>query len=112
MTLRVSPIFTGLVLAAMAFFAITVLFVRPALAQDIYTITDIHVDAVGASSTEAANAAILQGRPKAFQILFRRLTRQQDWGREPALDGAGLVRLSRGYTVAMSGAPPPAMSRM
>ena len=73
---------------------------RPAAAQDIYTVADIHVDATAASSAEALNLAILQGRPKAFQILYHRLTRQQDWAREPALDGPALVRLSRGYTLA------------
>ena len=50
-----------------------------------------------ASSTEAMNTAIAQGRAKAFQILFRRLTRQADWPRQPALDAAGLLRLGRGY---------------
>ncbi len=84
--------------AAVLFLA--ALFARPVAAQDIYTVSGVHVDAVGPSSTEALNAAILQGRPKAFQILFRRLTRQQDWNREPSLDGQGLLRLSRGYTVA------------
>ena len=46
------------------------------------------------------NAALEQGRPKAWQILYRRLTRQQDWARQPDLDAAALVRISRGYTVA------------
>ena len=59
----------------------------PAAAQDnsLYTVSAVHVDATGASSTEALNAAIAQGRGKAFQILYRRLTRQLDWGRQPAL---------------------------
>ena len=85
---------------AAAVLSLAALFAHPVAAQDIYTVAGIHVDAVGPSSTEALNAAILQGRPRAFQILYRRLTRQQDWSREPALDGAALVRLSRGYTVA------------
>jgi hypothetical protein len=89
-----------------ALMLLAALAVRPATAaaapaaQDLYTVAGIHVDAVGASSTEAFNAAILQGRPKAFTILFHRLTRQQDWGREPPLDAAALARLSRGFTVA------------
>ncbi len=41
--------------------------------------------------TEALNAAIAQGRAKAFQTLYRRLTRQADWPRQPALDLAGLA---------------------
>jgi hypothetical protein len=58
------------------------------------------VDATGASSTEALNAAITQGRGKAFQIVYRRLTRQADWARQPPLDAAGLLRISRGYNIA------------
>jgi hypothetical protein len=73
----------------------------PASAQDaLYTVTGVHVDATAASSGEALNQAIAQGRAKAFQILYRRLTRQADWPRQPPLDAAGLLRLSRGSTVA------------
>jgi hypothetical protein len=94
MSLRFQTLFPVLM------FATAALFGCPAEAQDLYTVAGIHVDAVGPSSTEAFNTAILQGRPKAFDILYRRLTRQQDWGHEPQLDAAGLVRLSRGFTVA------------
>jgi hypothetical protein len=75
---------------------------RPAAAQEnsLFTVSNVHVDAAGASSTEALNAAIAQGRAKAFQILYRRLTRQADWARQPALDGAALARLGRGYSIA------------
>lgn len=73
----------------------------PARAQEsLYTVPNVHVDAGGASSTEALNAAIAQGRARAFQILFRRLTRQADWGRQPALDAGALQRMGRGYTIA------------
>ncbi len=68
--------------------------------QELYTVSGIRVDASGASSTEAFNAGISQGRPRAFQILFRRLTRQQDWNRQPALDAAALLRISRGFDIA------------
>jgi hypothetical protein len=83
-------------------FAAVLLFVAPAAAQDagLYTVSGIHVDATGASTTGALNAAIAQGRGKAFQILYRRLTRQLDWSRQPALDAAGLLRISRGYNLA------------
>ena len=52
----------------------------PAMAQDnsLYTVSNVHVDASGASSTEALNAAIAQGRGKAFQTVYRRLTRQAE----------------------------------
>lgn len=69
----------------------------PARAEDLYTVSSVHVDASAASSAEALNLAIAQGRPRAWQILYRRLTRQQDWARQPSLDAAALVRLSRSY---------------
>jgi len=73
----------------------------PALAADPpFTVSGVHVDATAASSTEAYNAALADGRPKAWQILYRRLTRQADWARQPDLDAAALVRITRGYTVA------------
>ncbi|HXS06349.1 MAG TPA: hypothetical protein VN723_06120 [Rhizomicrobium sp.] len=80
--------------------AFALLLARPALAEDLYTVSGVHVDASAASSAEALNVAIAQGRPRAWQILYRRLTRQQDWARQPQLDAAALVRLSRGYTPA------------
>ncbi len=80
--------------------AFALLFSMPAQADDLYTVSGVHVDASGASSSEALNVAIAQGRPKAWQILYRRLTRQQDWTRLPSLDAPALVRLSRGYTPA------------
>ena len=75
---------------------------HPALAQEngLFTVSGVHVDASGASSTEALNAAIAQGRAKAFQIIYRRLTRQADWPRQPTLDAAGLLRLGRGFSIA------------
>jgi hypothetical protein len=84
------------------FFAAALLFAVPAAAQEnsLYTVGNVHVDATGASSTEALNSAIAQGRARAFQIVYRRLTRQADWAKQPALDTAGLLRISRGYNIA------------
>ncbi|HJS45370.1 MAG TPA: hypothetical protein VJ753_03115 [Rhizomicrobium sp.] len=95
-----------MILRTLFVFAAALLFAgpaaAPAAAQDnsLYTVSAVHVDATGASSTEALNAAIVQGRVKAFQTLYRRLTRQVDWPRQPALDAAGLLRISRGYNIA------------
>lgn len=89
--------FFPVVLAALA------LLVVPAMAQTrdtLYTVSDIHVDVTARSSTEAFSTAIASGRPAAFQILFRRLTQQKDWGRQPSLDAAALLRISRGYNIA------------
>ncbi len=84
------------------FFAAALLFAVPAAAQEnsLYTVGNVHVDATGASSTEALNTAIAQGRTRAFQTVYRRLTRQADWGRQPVLDAPGLLRVSRGYNIA------------
>ena len=84
------------------FLALLLVPAAPAAAQEnsLFTVTNLHVDATGASSTEALNAAITQGRARAFQVIYRRLTRQADWARQPALDGAALLRLSRGYNIA------------
>jgi hypothetical protein len=72
----------------------------PAWADGIFTVSGVHVDASAASSGEAYTIALQQGRPKAWTILYRRLTRQQDWTRQPALDINALDHLSRGYTIA------------
>jgi hypothetical protein len=78
-----------------------VLFIRPAFAADSsYTVSDVHVDATGTSPAEALKAAMAQGRPRAWQILYRRLTRQQDWARQPDLDAAALIRILRDSSIA------------
>jgi hypothetical protein len=85
------------VLAALALLAM------PAAAQsqaELYTVSGIHVDVTARSSTEAFTNAIAGGRPQAFQVLFRRLTQQKDWARQPNPDAAALTRLGRGYNVA------------
>src|ERR1700743_3043329 len=72
----------------------------PARAQDnSYTVPGVHVAPAAAPASEALNAPINQGRSKAFQILYRRLTRQADWTRQPALDAAALLRLGRGFSI-------------
>lgn len=74
-------------LAAFAFVMTAACLTGAGTAQEaLYTVSGVHVDATGTSSGEASNQAIAQGRAKAFQILFRRLTRQADWGRQPPLD--------------------------
>ena len=87
-----------LALAALLFGSVPV---GPAFAADPpYTVSDVHVDATAASPAEALNAAMGQGRPKAWQILYRRLTRQADWARQPQLDINALLRITRGFTTA------------
>ncbi|MEJ1968905.1 MAG: hypothetical protein WDN03_09805 [Rhizomicrobium sp.] len=65
-----------------------------------YTVSGVHVDATAPSASAAQAIAIDQGRPKAWDVLFRRIAKQADWGKEPKLDADGLRRIARGFSVA------------
>jgi hypothetical protein len=65
----------------------------------MFTVGGIKVDASAPSAIEAQTRAIDSGRERAWQTLYRRLTRQEDWGRQPALDPTTLKRLVRSYQV-------------
>src|SRR5690349_7323136 len=83
---------------ALAFAALLSL---PAQAADpTFTVSGIHVDASAASAAAAQAIAIDQGRPKAWDILYKRVARQTDFTKEPKLDAIALRGLARGYTVA------------
>jgi hypothetical protein len=69
-------------------------------ADDAYTVSAIAVDATAASASVAQNIAINEGRGRAWTALFRRLTKAQDWPRQPALDVAALQRLILNYQAA------------
>lgn len=69
----------------------------PAQADATFEVGGIHVDASGPSAAEARTAAVANGRPAAWGVLFKRLTRQQDWGRQPPLDAATLQKMVTGY---------------
>ena len=66
-------------------------------ADATFEVSGIHVDGSGPSTSEARMSAIASGRPTAWSILFKRLTRQQDWARQPALDAATLQKMVIGY---------------
>src|SRR5512142_2040067 len=78
--------------------AISCLLSGPAWAENAFEISNIHVDGSGPSAAEARTKAVASGRPVAWSTLFRRLTRQQDWARQPALDDAQLQKLIIGYS--------------
>jgi hypothetical protein len=87
-------------LASLLALAIAMLIPAAAPAADLtYSVSGIHVDATGPSASIAEATAIDQGRPQAWNILYRRLAKQADWGKQPKLDLAGLKRIARGYTV-------------
>ena len=72
--MRLLPVFLSVFALALILSPFTV---HPARAQSsIYNVSGLHVEATASSPAEALNAAIAQGRPRAWQILYRRLTRQ------------------------------------
>ncbi|MBV9418326.1 MAG: hypothetical protein JO348_01005, partial [Alphaproteobacteria bacterium] len=92
LSLRVAPL---LALAA----ALLLPFAGAQAAADLtYSVSGIHVDATAPSATAAEAVAIDQGRPRAWDILVRRIVKPGDLGRVPKLDLAGLKKVIRGYT--------------
>jgi len=77
--------------------ALSCLPAQRAVAEGNFEVPNVHVEASGPSAAEARLSAIASGRPTAWSILFRRLTRQQDWGRQPVLDTATLQRVIVAY---------------
>lgn len=71
-----------------------------AQSSDLFIVRGVPVDASAASATEARNVAIAGGRAAAFSRLYRRLTRQADWPKEPKLDAAKLDALVQSFSVA------------
>ena len=72
---------------------------KAAAVDAMFTVSGVHVDARGYSASVAQSVALAQGRPKAWQSLYRRLSRQQDWDKQPRLDDTELQRLVRNFTV-------------
>lgn len=66
-------------------------------AEDPYSVSGIAVDATAASASVAQNIAIAQGKARAWTTLYRRLTKQQDWARQPQLDDITLQRMIKSY---------------
>jgi len=80
-------------------FALLVLAAGPAAAEDPFTVSGIGVDASAASAAVAQTIAINSGRPKAWSVLVRRLTKEADWPKLLTVDDLTLQRMIRGYTV-------------
>jgi hypothetical protein len=68
-------------------------------ADDPFTVSGVPVDASASSASVAQNIAINQGRGRAWNTLYKRLTKQQDWARQPPLDDITLQRMIKNYVV-------------
>ena len=71
----------------------------PAATADLFGVAGVAVDASAGSATAARDIAIAQGRPQAWQRLYRRLTPSSEWPRQPQLDAASLQSIVSGIEV-------------
>ena len=71
-----------------------------AAAADLFAVKGVAVDATAESATAARDRALANGRPVAWQKLFRRLTPPTVWARQPQLDDNALQRIIRSVEVA------------
>ena len=72
----------------------------PARADDLWTVSNISVDATGASPSTAKDAALAQGRQAAWTQLFRRLTPATEWARQPQLTPDELEQMVKSFDIA------------
>lgn len=77
-----------------------VLGLMPARADDVWTVSNIQVDATGTSPSSAKDAALAQGRQAAWAQLFRRLTPASEWSRQPPLTPDELELLVKSFDIA------------
>ena len=93
--LRLLSLYLIAVLALLAPFRVVA---QPA--ADLFSVTGVHVDATAESATAARDRALQNGRPAAWQRLYRRLAPQTAWDKQPQLDDKGLQRIIRSFEVA------------
>ncbi|MBI1209937.1 MAG: DUF2066 domain-containing protein [Alphaproteobacteria bacterium] len=74
--------------------------VAPVSAEDLWTVSNVQVDATGTSPSTAKDAAMGQGRQIAWTQLFRRMTPANEWARQPQLASNELELLVKSFDVA------------
>ncbi len=67
---------------------------------DLFTVSNVRIDATAGSAILARDAAMAQGRLDAWMRLYRRLTAQSQWGKQPQLADNQVIRLVRSFSVA------------
>jgi hypothetical protein len=87
--------------AAVAAVVLVLAFVAPTAAQpvDLWTVSNIPVDATGNSPSAAKEAALAQGRQKAWTEVFRRITPSSEWARQPQLTPAELEPMVKSFDI-------------
>jgi hypothetical protein len=87
--------------AAVAAAVLVLAFVAPGAAQpvDLWTVSNIPVDATGNSPSAAKEAALSQGRQKAWAEVFRRVTPSSEWSRQPQLTAIELEPMVKSFDI-------------
>jgi hypothetical protein len=67
---------------------------------DLYTVQMQRIDATAGSAILARDVAMAQGRMEAWGKIYRRFTPAAQWGKEPQLSDAQLLRLVANFEVA------------
>ena len=89
------------VLAVVATAALMFVQFGPASAQpaDLWTVSNITVDATGASPSAAKEAALSKGRQRAWTEVFRRVTPSSQWQAQPPIADAELEPMVKSFDI-------------
>jgi hypothetical protein len=96
MTLREA----GMAVVAAAVLVFGVVGAAWAQTADLWTVTNVAVDATGASPSAAKDAAISKGRQKAWTEVFRRITPSAQWQAQPPLTDQQLEGMVKSFDIA------------
>ncbi len=89
------------VLAVVATAALVLVQFGQAAAQpaDLWTVTNVAVDATGASPSAAKEAALSKGRQRAWTEVFRRITPSSQWQAQPPITDAELEPMVKSFDI-------------
>jgi len=66
---------------------------------DLWTVPSVQVDATGVSPSAAKEAALAQGRQKAWTEVFRRVTPSGEWPRQPQISDQELEAMVKSFGI-------------
>jgi hypothetical protein len=73
--------------------------VAEAQPADLWTVSNVPVDGTGTSPSAAKDAALAQGRQKAWSEVFRRITPSSEWSSRPAINDADLEPMIKSFDI-------------
>jgi hypothetical protein len=66
---------------------------------DLWTVTNIPVDATGPSPSAAKDTALAQGRQKAWAEVFKRITPSSEWTSQPVISDTDLEPMIKSFDI-------------